>query len=336
MKIALVYSEYEDLPQKVYKINPYGPIQMKNTKRQITKALEMYGHEVYPVMADTHMLENIMDIEGIDVIFCHYMPMLDLGNQGNVFAALELLGLPIVGSGMFSQAVSLSKETTKLILREENIPTAESQVFHSQDEPLKEELKDKFPLFIKPESESGSVGITKDSYVENEEELKDGLKKIFSYINPPILVEEYLPGREFTVGVLDGEPPIALPIFEFIYKKDEDVKFQSVTRKANGDIEVKCPADISKELETTMKKMAVKSFIALEAEDYFRVDFRLDRNGKAKVIEVNTMPGLEYETSFFNRAAKVAGISFPELINRLVEHAYKKEEKKREFEVGRF
>lgn len=336
MKIALVYSEYEDLPQKVYDINPYSPIQMKNTKRQITKALEKYGHEVYPIVADTKMLENIMDIEDIDVIFCHYLPMLDLGIQGNVFAALELLGIPMVGSGMYSQAVSLSKETTKLILRDLKIPTAASQVFFSKDEPLKEELKDKFPLFIKPESESASVGITEDSYVENERELRRGLEKIFSYINPPILVEEFLPGREFTVGVLGGNPPIALPIFEFIYEDDKKVNFQSVIRKAKGDIKVNCPADISESLRKEMEKMSVKSFIGLRAEEYFRVDFRLDKNNKPKVIEVNTMPGLEYKTSYFNRAAEVAGISYPELMNRLVELAYKRPHKKREFELGKF
>lgn len=336
MRIALIHSELDNLPEKVARVNPYGPTQMSKTIKTITHALESRGHEVYPVAANKQMLENVMKIENIDVIFCHYMPMLDLNNQGNVFAALELLGIPMVGSGMFPQAVSLSKETTKLVLKDLGIPTAPSQIFFTGDEELKPELKNRFPLFVKPESEAQSVGVEKDSLVNNEEELKKSMERILKIVKPPIIVEEYLPGREFTVGVLDLDPPIALPVFEFLFNEDDDVKFQSVERKAKGDIKTQCPADIPDELRDEMQEIAIKSFYAMRAKGYFRVDFRIDREGRAQVIEVNIMPGLEKDKSFFNRAAEIAGIEYDELINILVDIAYKKDQRNRDFEVGRF
>lgn len=339
MKIALVHSGLENLPEKVKSINPYGPTQMKNTKEQITRALESKKHEVFQIEANTMMMENIMKIKDLDVIFCHYIPMLDLNNQGNVFAALELLGIPMVGSGMYSQSVSLSKETTKLILRSRGIKTALSQVFYSPDEKLNPELVDKFPLFVKPESESGSVGIDKSSLVNNEDELRKKLYDLEKYINPPILVEEFLSGREFTVGVLDGNPPTALPIIEFLFKDNDDVKFQSLDRKTKSDIATECPADISDKLRVEMEEMAIEAFKVLRAEEYFRVDMRLDKNGEPQVIEANIMPGLEDKKSYFNIAAEVGGISYNELINLLVEKAverYNRENRHREFEKGRF
>lgn len=339
MKIAFIHSGLDNLPKKVKEINPYGPTQMKNTKEQIIRALESNNHEVFPIEANTKMMEKVMEIENLDVIFCHYIPMLDLNNQGNVFAALDLLGIPMVGSGMYAQAVTLSKETTKLVLRSRNIKTAVSQVFHSSKDELNPDLKNKFPLFVKPESESGSVGIDRNSLVENEKELREKLKDILTYINPPILVEEYLSGREFTVGVLDGNPPTALPVIEFLFKKDDEVKYQSVERKSNSDIETACPADISDELKEKMQQMAVEAFEVLRAEEYFRVDLRLDKYGNPNVIEANIMPGLEDKKSYFNKAAEVAGIEYNDLINLLVEKAIERnkfENKHREFEVGRF
>ena len=129
MRIALIHSELDNLPEKVSRVNPYGPTQMGKTIKTLTRALVNGGHEVFPVAANLQMLENVMKIGDVDVIFCHYMPMLDLNNQGNVFAALELLGIPMVGSGMYPQAVSLSKETTKLVLKYLRWRCRNSQIF---------------------------------------------------------------------------------------------------------------------------------------------------------------------------------------------------------------
>lgn len=336
MKIALVYAEYSDMPEELKVINPKADEHMKNIVRTITLALEKGGHEVVPIPANVDMLRNIMNIGDIDMIFCHYAPMENLQLQGNVFAALELLGIPMVGSGMFTQALGLSKETTKVILRSIGIPTTKSQVFMAEDEELSEELKDAFPLFVKPESEAASVGVHKDSYVENEEQLRKTLKRIFAELNPPILVEEYLPGREFTVGVLEENPLLALPVLELKFTKDSPTNYQSIETKLQKTLIKEVPANIPDELAKEMQEMAVKSFKALRAEVYARVDMRLDKHGKPQVIEFNTMPGLEKGKSFFEDSANEAGIDYDTLINRMVEIAWAREREEKRLEIGKF
>ncbi|MDO5725896.1 MAG: ATP-grasp domain-containing protein [Tissierellia bacterium] len=336
MRIAVVYSEYENLPQKVYKENPHGPEQMKVTLKTISEALENYGHEVFKVAANVDTLRTIMDIGNIDVIFAHYIPMLNKKRQGNLFAMLELLDIPIVGSGIYAHTICLYKQTTKLVLRSHGIPTPPSQLFYTPFDELDAELKERFPLFVKPESEGASLGIRNDSLVHNEEELRKTLNRIFKDVEPPIIVEEYLSGREFTVGVLGDEEIIALPVLEFIYEDTDDVKFQSVERKSVGNIKTVCPAEISKELELEMKEIAIESFKAVKAGVYLRVDLRMDRDGNISVIEVNTMPGLEKGESYYNETAKVMGIEYDELINRMAEIAHRTWQDDLPYERGKF
>lgn len=336
MKIALVYAEYKNVPDSIENINPDAINHTKVIVRSITEALEKGGHEVVPVAADIDLLRNIMEIPDVDMIFCHYQPMENLGLQGNVFAALELLGIPLVGSGMFTQAIALSKETTKELLRGVGLPTAKSQIFLSAEDELKDELKEAFPLFIKPESEAASVGVTVDSYVENEEELRRGLNIILEDINPPILVEEYLPGREFTVGVLEEDPIVALPVLELKFTKDSVVNYRSIETKIEDTMITKCPADISDELAKEMQDIAIKAFKVLRADVYARVDFRLDKNGKPMLIEFNTMPGLEKGSSLYETEAAEYGLSYDELINKMVNITMKKEIDEKILGKGKF
>ena len=336
MKIALVYAEYMDIPKEIEAVNPSADDHMRNIVNSITSALSKGGHEVVHVPANVDMLRNIMDIGNIDLIFCHYAPMENLQLQGNVFAVLELLGIPIVGSGMFTQALGLSKETTKVLLRSIGIPTTKSQVFFSAEDELSDELKNSFPLFVKPESEAASVGVEKDSYVENEEELRKTLKRILNDVNPPILVEEFLPGREFTVGVLEESPLLALPVMELKFKEDSTTNFQSLESKKEKSLIKECPADIPEELAKKMQDMALKAFETLRADVYARVDIRIDKNGEPQVIEFNTMPGLEKGKSFYETQANEIGIDYDTLINKMVDITMSKEVGEKLLGVGKF
>lgn len=159
MRIVLVYADYENVSKEVLDKNPRADKHMKKIVDDITKALEWGGHEVFPVVGDKDCLNNIYEIKP-DLIFCHYAPMEKLNLQGNVFAMLELSEIPIVGSGMFTQAVGLSKETTKVLLRDKGIKTTKSQVFFTKDDELDDDLE--FPLFVKPEREACSVGVRND------------------------------------------------------------------------------------------------------------------------------------------------------------------------------
>lgn len=337
MKVALVYAEYENMTEEIRAVNPNADKIMKNMLVAITDALNANDHEVHPIPANIDMMRSIMEIEDLDVIFIHYDPLENLKLQGNVFAALELLGIPIVGSGMLAQATALSKETANIILASKGLPVVKSQVFFDKDEDLKEELKDCFPLFVKPESEAVSVGIRNDSLVNNEKELNKTLDRIFDEVNPPVIVEEYLPGREFTVGVLEEVDGIkALEVTELTFNPESGVNFRTKDSVKNKWTIKTTPAEIDEELELEMKYLAIKSFKSMNCDTYARIDLRLDADGNPYIMEINTMPGLSNPGSPYVQEALASGMTYDELIDKLVQSAYAKGADKKKLGVGKF
>lgn len=337
MKVALVYAEYENMTEEIRQVNPNADKTMKNMLIAISNALKANNHQVYPVPANIDMMRNIMEIESLDVIFIHYDPLENLKLQGNVFAALELLGIPIVGSGMLAQATALSKETANVILASKGLPVVKSQVFFDKDDELKEELKDRFPLFVKPESEAVSVGIRNDSFVENEEQLAKTLERIFNEVNPPVIVEEFLPGREFTVGVLEDIDGIkALEVTELTFNPESGVNFRTKDTVKNKWTVKTTPAIIDEELELEMKYLAIKSFKAMNCDTYARIDIRLDADGNPYIMEINTMPGLSNPGSPYVQEALASGMTYEKLIDKLVKSAYSKGVDKKKLGIGKF
>ena len=337
MKVALVYAEYENMTEEIRQVNPNADKTMKNMLIAISNALKASNHQVYPVPANIDMMRNIMEIENLDVIFIHYDPLENLKLQGNVFAALELLGIPIVGSGMLAQATALSKETANVILASKGLPVVKSQVFFDKDDELKEELKDRFPLFVKPESEAVSVGIRNDSFVENEEQLAKTLERIFNEVNPPVIVEEFLPGREFTVGVLEDIDGIkALEVTELTFNSESGVNFRTKDTVKNKWTVKTTPAIIDEELELEMKYLAIKSFKAMNCDTYARIDIRLDADGNPYIMEINTMPGLSNPGSPYVQEALASGTTYEKLIDKLVKSAYSKGVDKKKLGIGKF
>lgn len=337
MKVALIYAEYENMTEEIRAVNPNADRIMKNMLVSIETALKSNGHEVFPIPANIEMLSNIMEISDLDVIFIHYDPLENLKLQGNVFAAIELLGIPFVGSGMLAQATALSKETANVILASKGLPVVKSQVFFDKDEELKEEIKDRFPLFVKPESEAVSVGIRNDSFVENEEQLTKTLERIFDEVNPPVIVEEFLPGREFTVGVLEDIDGIkALEITELTFNPESGVNFRTKDTVKNKWTIKTTPALIDEELELEMKYLAIRSFKSLNCDTYARIDLRLDADGNPYIMEVNTMPGLSNPGSPYVQEALASGMTYEELIDKLVKSAYAKGADKKMLGIGKF
>lgn len=334
MKIALIYADYTKVTEEMLEKNPRADKHAKRAVNGITEALENGGHEVVKIPANLQMLQRVVD-ESVDCIFCHYTPMENLGLQGNVFAALELLGIPIVGSGMYTQAVGLSKETTKIIAREYGIRTTKSQLFFSPYDELNDDMKDRFPLFVKPENEALSVGVQNDSYVENEAQLRETLQRMFKEVNPPILVEDYLSGREFTVGILERDPIIALPVMELKFSKG--IRFRSLESVNDREtMEKVFPEDLPEELIKEMKDMTIDTFKALRGSVYGRADIRLDSKNRPYLLEFNTMPGLMKGGSFIETEAEKIGISFDELINEMVDITMRKANKRKDLNIGEF
>lgn len=304
------------------------------TIRGIKKSLENLGHKVFLVEADENAYLKFKRLKNkIDLVFNYSEGLHGKDREAQIPAMLEMLQIPYTGGSPLAYAIGLNKTKTKEILSYHHIATPKWQVFKTGREKLDRRLK--FPLIVKPQSEGSSKGIFIKSLVKNEKELRKIVKEEINDYHQPIIAEEFLSGREFTVGVL-GYPPKVLPIIEVrfdelpkgIPKFDHfEAKWLYDNPKFKAD-PLLCPAPITAKLKKEIEDMVLKAFEVLEMADWARFDLRLDQRGRPNILEVNCPAGLNpdpKENSRFPRAARVAGLSFEELLQEIINSAVKRQ-----------
>ncbi|MCS7010068.1 MAG: ATP-grasp domain-containing protein [Anaerolineales bacterium] len=250
-------------------------------------------------------------------------------NRGavDVIRRLEELGFAHTGANFASAQACIYKPITKAILIANGVETPAYQVFHSPNE----SFRLPFPAIVKPAAEDGSIGITHNSVVTNLRELRREVERVLVLYCQPALVETFIPGREFSVSILGNQSPEILPIAEQDYSRISDPLAQLLTYQSKWDpaapeyydIPALVPADLSKSEEQLVRETARRAFQALGLRDLGRIDLRL-LNGIPYVLEVNELPDLAPEAGFWN-SARAAGMTYPQLIDRIVQHALKRE-----------
>lgn len=317
--VVLVYTKERQLSKEEEKRDPHGSSQMNETVRAIESALKFNGHKVTLIPASIHMLQDIVDIADVDVIFNACVGITKKREQANVVAMLELIDIPFVGSSLSTQIVGLHKSISKRLFRVAGVPTTNFQVFFTGEEKLDKTLK--FPLIVKPEHEGSSLGITSESVVFDEEALFVRIRYTIEEFQQSALVEEFVPGREFTIGVLGTVDPQVLPIIEIIYDTDDGNGFQTVEIKALDQVTQVCPANLTKEKTEQLKDYALRVYNALGCSELARIDVRMDMDENPYFIEINTLPGMQPNYSDFPRVAKAAGYDYNKLIEVLIQQA---------------
>jgi D-alanine-D-alanine ligase len=338
MKIAFTFNIKHLNPSlKNKKAIEEAEFDSEKTVREITMALKKIGHKVFLVEANENALLKLKKLKPkIDFVF-NIAEGFGIDREAQIPAILEMLKIPYLGSKPLTQAICLNKAKTKEILSFYKIPTPNFQLFETGKEKLRKDLK--FPLIVKSNCEGSSKGIFQNSVVKNEEQLRKRVKEIIKNLKQPVLVEKFLNGREFTVGLIGNNPIEILPIIEInfnvlpknFYPIDSyEVKWLIDNPKNNIQTLI-CPAKIEKKLETKIKEICLATKKALEILDWCRIDLRLDENGVPNVLEVNQIPRIipdPKENSRFTLAARVAGYSYEELLEKLIKIALKRYEKK--------
>ena len=233
------------------------------------------------------------------------------GENGKLQATFDLLGLKYTGSGYLGSALAMHKGLTKSVLIQSNVLTPRGAIFTSEAEAASWDI---FPCVVKPCSGGSSVGIT---IVEDWEDFRQSVKEAFPYGETEIVVEQYVKGREFSVGVVGGK---ALPPIEIIPKTgfyDYKTKYQA------GAADEKCPADITPEQDAVMREAATAAYKALHLDSYARVDFILDKDDNAYCLEANTLPGMT-PTSLLPQEAAVEGIGYADLCELIINNSLEK------------
>jgi D-alanine-D-alanine ligase len=310
----------------------YAEWDARETIDAVARALARYG-SVIRLEATEDFPQRLRDARP-DIVFNIAEGLRGPNRESHVPAICEFYGIPYSGSDPFTLSLCLDKARTKEVLRAHSVPTADwalvqtvTEITTLLDQPLD------YPLFAKPVHEGSSKGITERNFVASPSALRPAVLDLLERYQQPVIVERYLPGAEFTCGVLGNGadarvlplvamnfaslPAGALPIYGFEAKWLWD--------RADRPLEIfECPARISAALRAEIEDVVRRTFVALGCRDWSRVDVRLDADGRANVIEVNPLPGIlpdPADNSCLPKAARAAGMDYDALIGACLQAA---------------
>ena len=303
-----------------------------STVQAVREAIVAAGHEVIDLEA-TSELPNLLASTPVDVVFNMAEGIKGRNREAVVPALLELLDIPYSGSDPAALSIALDKSLAKRIVRQHGILTPNFVTLQTGKERLPRELM-RFPLIVKPIAEGSSKGVHHTSVVETEAELREAAREMISKYDQPALVETYVAGREFTVGLLGERRPKVLPPMEVVFQEAGKHPVYSFEYKqaSSSKIRYDVPARLEPPQLRSLERAARECFIALGCRDVARVDFRMDEQGKVYFLECNPLPGLTPGWSDLVLIAKAAGIEYHALIAEILSGAirrYKERERER-------
>lgn len=299
------------------------------TIKAIATALESLGHKVIQLEANSELPHQLMESK-VDVVFNIAEGVSGRNREAQVPALCELCGIPYTGSDAATLALALDKALAKRLLRQHNVLTPDFQVMSTGREKLAPGLR--FPLIVKPIAEGSSKGIAAKGVVDDEASLRKVVKELVDRYKQPALVEEYISGREFTVGLLGERRPRVLPPMEIVFKDASNTRpvyDHEVKQDCFKHVSYQCPAKLTPQELKAVERAARDTFAALDCRDVARVDLRMNAQGQVYVLEANPLPGLTPDYSDLVLIAKAAAMDYRTLIAEILAGGLKRLREKR-------
>ena len=300
-------------------------------REQVEKALQHKGYRtsLFNIDGDIKRLINFIEVQKPDIIFnlCESL-MGESLHEMHVAGIYELMNVPYTGAATLALGTCLNKVRTKEILLAHGIPTARHLISANVESFHIDHAQMHFPFIVKPIHEDASIGIVNSSVVYDMQSLQKQIEYILKTFNEPALVEEYIEGRELNVAIIGNEQPILLPISEIDFSKlppgypkivTYNAKWVEGTPEYDGTVGT-CPAKLEPSVEQRVREVALRAYQLMEIRDYARVDIRLDTSNTPYVLEVNPNPDISCDAGFA-RSARTAGMTFDEMIVKIVETA---------------
>ena len=323
MKVAIVYNKEKIESGDV--INVFGAATQehysRDTVEKVARALERGGHTVKVVEGGMRFIDDLRDFmprvvagERPGMVFNMAYGIQGRNRYTHVPAMLEMLGIPYVGSGPEAHAVVQDKALTKMVLQKNGIPTPRSWVFSSAGDDFADL---EFPVIVKPKMESTSMGM---DVVRDVGGLRRSVAAQIERYSQDILVEQFVAGREFAVGIVGNGPHTeVLPIVELDLGGDPN-RIQTASDKLENPVRKVCPAPLPDGDAARMRSMCADAYARLGLNDFTRVDLRMDESGRMYVLELNSLASLGTTGSLY-RAAQAAGYDYDSLVNRILDAA---------------
>ncbi len=343
LKVALLANAKENAPQfDNMSADQWSDLDSIKTIMSLVNAIKEGGHDCEFLEADVSLLDTIRTYKP-DICFNISEGHFGDGREAQVPALLEMLQIPYTGSKVLTLAMALDKPATKRILHWHELPTPNFQTFERVDEPLSEDMS--YPLFVKPSREGTGMGVSAKSIVHNRAELEEQIAGIMQRYAQPALVEQYIEGREVTVGMIGNLigpvarrvphnpelprmqsglyflPPLEVDLSPF---KDSDITYTNYLKVELADqLNYICPAPLDDDTVDELNWLSAAVFRVMGALDVSRVDFRLDVNDhwKPYILEINPLPGLSPGISDIVIEGEADGIHHTELVNKILDTA---------------
>lgn len=244
--------------------------------------------------------------------------------DGKIQGMLEMLGIPYVFSGTLSSALAMNKQKTKLVAKQVGLKIAKEIILTKKQKYNSEKIIKKIglPIVVKPAESGSSVGM---SICREQKDLENSINMAFEH-SKQVMLEQFIKGRELTVAVMGNQKPKALPVIEIIPKVSDFFSYEA--KYQNGGSDEICPADIPDAIRKKVQRYAIKIFKALDCQDLARADFIWnEESGRIYFLEINTIPGMT-AASLAPKAAKAAGFTFPQFLDKLISLATERQKEK--------
>jgi D-alanine-D-alanine ligase len=323
MKIGLTYDLRSEYLKEGYSEEETAEFDKEDTIEGIESALIKLKHQVQRIGNIKQLTQHLVKGDRWDIVFNIAEGIHGLAREAQVPAILDAYNIPYVFSDAFTLALTLHKGMTKHVIRDLGLATPDFCIVYNKEDIKKIDLK--FPLFAKPVAEGTGKGITRNSKISNNSELEKSCIEILNKFKQPVLVEKFLPGREFTVGIVgNGKDARVIGVMEILLEDIAEQDAYSFFNKENYTDLVKYTLIKNKEILKKCDELVLNAWRGLNCFDGGRMDVRMDENNVLNFIEVNPLAGLRPIHSDLVILASMNGIAYNDLIAMIFNSALKR------------
>jgi len=325
LRVGIAYNLKKDFPYREDQpIDFLEEFDSEETVDAIRGVLEKDGHEVMKLGGDTGLIDRLRKTS-IDIVFNIAEGLQGRNREAHIPALLEYLNIPYTGSDPLTLSLTLDKSMAKRVVMSEGIPTPRFKKVEKMED--LHDINLNYPLFAKLCYEGSSKGVRLDSKILDHRSLKEKTEWLLKTYGPPLLVEEFVSGPEFTVGILGNENPTVLGVMQIEIKgspPDEAVYSLEVKREWEEKVHYHCPPRVDPPLLKKIEEVALRSYRVLECRDVSRVDIRVDKNETPYFLEINPLPGLSPVYGDLPIMARRMGWDYDQLVKTIFHHALKR------------
>jgi D-alanine-D-alanine ligase len=325
LKVGITYNLKKDFSrQESQPIDFLEEFDTEETIDAIRKVLEGEGHDVIKLGGDAGLIDRLRQAP-VDIVFNIAEGLQGRNREAHIPALLEFLDIPYTGSDPLTLSLTLDKAMAKRVVMSQNIPTPRFKKVERVEDLHGLDLR--YPLFVKLCHEGSSKGVRLDSKILDAQSLREKTTKLLKTYGSSLLVEEFVKGPEFTVGILGNEDPFVLGVMQIEIKgrpPEESIYSLEIKREWEEKVRYHCPPLIDQDLLRKIEEVALRSYRVLECRDVSRVDIRVGEDRTPYFLEVNPLPGLSPVYGDLVMIARNMGWDYARLVKTIFHHALKR------------